>query len=296
MSEGANVTAGVANPDNVMPPEKPQKRKGEGEFAKEINAAVSQAGKKLVESLLEAKAPKQFGLGDKVKLNGKPGRITAVVSTTSQDGQPGTHWKVTIKYEDGKEKTYMSNRAKIVVVEKHPQYNKQAEWHQKDAMAAKHGADYTRHHSEMAKYHDTMVKHHEYEGNAEEADKHRAAAVTHRAESEKRAKEAAAGGGFVTQREMQSKQKQAYRNHVADEREKKRQWEEARRTAAANRKTYKHYYSVPFSEKDEAKAKGFKWDPNEKKWYITTLYPKPGPMKWKSSHSVDEKTGQKVDD
>ncbi|USV40834.1 DUF5710 domain-containing protein [Xanthomonas phage BUDD] len=296
MSEGANVTAGVANPDNVMPPEKPQKRKGEKDFAKEINAAVSQAGKKLVESLLEAKAPKRFGLGDKVKLNGKPGRITSVVSLPSEDGKPGTHEKVSIKYDDGKEKTYMSNRAKIVVVEKHPHYDQQAQWHLKDAEAAKRGADYTRHHDSMAKYHVTMIKHHEYEGDIEAANKHRDQAPIHRAEAKKRAEEAAKGGGFVTRREMDSKARQSREDHLANEREKKRIWDEARKTAAANRKSYKHYYAVPFGEKDEAKAKGFKWDPTEKKWYITSQFPKPGQMKWKASHSVDEKTGQKVDD
>lgn len=30
----------------------------------------------------------------------------------------------------------------------------------------------------------------------------------------------------------------------------------------------KIYLSVPFSEKEEAKKEGAKWDPNEKKWYV----------------------------
>ncbi|RAY97104.1 hypothetical protein DP187_21585 [Enterobacter cloacae] len=42
----------------------------------------------------------------------------------------------------------------------------------------------------------------------------------------------------------------------------------------------KFYLSVPYSEKDEAKSKGARWDPEKKKWYIPEGYSSLLLIKW----------------
>jgi hypothetical protein len=42
----------------------------------------------------------------------------------------------------------------------------------------------------------------------------------------------------------------------------------------------KFYLSVPYSDKDEAKSKGARWDPEKKKWYVPGGYPSIFFIKW----------------
>lgn len=44
------------------------------------------------------------------------------------------------------------------------------------------------------------------------------------------------------------------------------------------------YLSVPYNEKDHAKKKGAKWDPNAKSWYISTFQPIEDFLEWKITY------------
>lgn len=55
---------------------------------------------------------------------------------------------------------------------------------------------------------------------------------------------------------------------------------------AENKLQSRQYLNVPFSEKDEAKRKGARWDPDKKKWYHDEDHPHPENFEqWKSIES-----------
>lgn len=55
----------------------------------------------------------------------------------------------------------------------------------------------------------------------------------------------------------------------------------------------KIYLNVPYSEKDEAKSKGARWDPNEKKWFITNTHNQLPFSSWLET-KVENTSGRKL--
>tara|TARA_Y100001963_G_C6600870_1_gene362449 strand:- start:61 stop:513 length:453 start_codon:yes stop_codon:yes gene_type:complete len=55
----------------------------------------------------------------------------------------------------------------------------------------------------------------------------------------------------------------------------------------------KHYIYCPFNEKDEAKALGARWDPEERKWYAVSDATYIALAKWHRPKSMIEKTIKK---
>lgn len=277
MSEGANVTSGIAMRDPVFPPEKPQKQKGLGEFEKEIAAAVAQAGKKKVETLLEDVGAR-LSIGDHVKIDGKNGRVVATAGIASD--KPGVSVKqnhVMIKFDDNTEKAYDPSVARIEVVKKNPEYNKTAQMHFDDAKVAKRLIQRGRHHDSLAQGYEWLAKHHEWEGDHDTAAAHRQTSAEHAVASKKAFEYAAAGGpDFINKYEMQSK-----------ERQKRLAQNTPQRTGQKH--PYKHFYLVPFSDKDKAKKSGLMWDATEKKWFFPSWSRDPVTTSWKFSHTITQR-------
>ena len=288
MSEGANVTSGIAMRDPVLPPEKPQKRKDLGEFEKEITDAVAQGAKQKVGKLLEnVGAP--LSIGDRVSVDGKSGKVVGAPAHHQANSMENV--QVVIQYDDNSTETLDRFYHGIKVVRKSPQYNSIALHHANDAQRARRAAEPARQHTSMALHHDYMVKHHEWEGNKEKADEHRALAAASREEADKHASGAARGSGWVPQREMSSKARQARRDQGI------KPYQSTAANAASRKPVYQHYFDVPFADKDKAKAAGMKWDPAEKKWYQPSgmrYANKNGP--WKFSHTMDNAFQKRHDD
>lgn len=289
MSEGANVTSGIAMRDPVFPPEKPQKQKGLGEFEKEISAAVAQAGKKKVETLLEDVGAR-LSIGDHVKIDGKNGRVVATAGIASD--KPGVSVKqnhVMIKFDDNTEKAYDPNVARIEVVKKNPGYSMTAQMHFDDAKVAKRLVQRGRYYDSLSKGYEWLAKQHEWDGDHETANAHRQTSAEHAVASKKAFDYAAAGGpDFINKYEMQSRERQARSDLVSRQ----------KMAAAASRlPAYQHYFFVPFADKDKAKAAGYKWDATEKKWYQPSpmrYHAKGGP--WKFSHTYDNTYSKRHND
>ena len=253
MSEGLNVTTGVAMRDPRMGPDtSPIKRKPLPEFEKEIKAAVAQSGKDKVHQILVESVI--VNIRDEVTVDGKSGKVVSAIHPNDPD-------KKVIGVDHGDEtKNYTVKDHKVVVTRAASRHSSVADMHLKDAEIGRKQFQMGRFHSSMALYHDNMAKHHYFDGDKPKAEEHRSKAEASRAEAKKAHDKAASQPAIIERPSLYPK-----------------------KTAGAKIGQVKKFYAVPFAKKDEAKKSGFKWDQAAKSWYHTNedavagMYPEQTP-------------------